>query len=333
MIALAEDELEAAVQVFHVRGGRVRGQRGWVVDKVEDVATGDLVEHLLQQVYGDESGDAVPREVLVPALPDDAASRRRLAVRAARRRGRPAGAAARRQARPARDRGAQRAAGPDPAQDPARPATSRPGRWPSSELQEALGLAEAPLRIECFDVSNLQGTEVVASMVVFEDGLPRKSRVPPVRRPRASTGRTTSRRCARWSAAASGATSTSVETGRPTSRSTRPATDARPGDVRARHRPRDRPAAKFAYPPHLVVVDGGRAAGRRPPGGPRRARASTTSRVCGLAKRLEEVWLPGDARPGDPAAHERGPLPAAAGARRGAPLRDHLPPAAAVASR
>jgi excinuclease ABC subunit C len=80
VIALAEDPLEAAVQVFYVRGGRVRGQRGWVVDKVEDLTTGDLVEHFIQQVYGGSAtepgdagwGDSVPREVLVPAMPPDA---------------------------------------------------------------------------------------------------------------------------------------------------------------------------------------------------------------------------------------------------------------------
>ncbi|CAM5645513.1 excinuclease ABC subunit UvrC [Streptomyces violaceorubidus] len=69
LIAVAEDELEAAVQIFHVRGGRVRGQRGWVTDKVEEITTGALVD-ALQQLYGEESGDAVRKEVLVPALPD-----------------------------------------------------------------------------------------------------------------------------------------------------------------------------------------------------------------------------------------------------------------------
>ncbi|CAM5586953.1 UvrABC system protein C [Streptomyces californicus] len=71
LIAVAEDELEAALQIFHVRGGRVRGQRGWVTDKVEAVDTSGLVEHALQQLYGEERGDAVPKEVLVPALPED----------------------------------------------------------------------------------------------------------------------------------------------------------------------------------------------------------------------------------------------------------------------
>src|SRR5690242_21530932 len=72
VIALAEDPLEAAVQVFHVRGGRIRGQRGFVVERVEEMGTGGLVEHLLGQLYGME-GQSVPREVLVPALPDDPA--------------------------------------------------------------------------------------------------------------------------------------------------------------------------------------------------------------------------------------------------------------------
>ena len=82
VIAFAEDELEAAVQVFHVRGGRVRGQRGWVVDRVEDGGTGELVEQFLPQLYGGErrATTAIPREILVPALPPDAEAFERAAV-------------------------------------------------------------------------------------------------------------------------------------------------------------------------------------------------------------------------------------------------------------
>src|ERR687890_2200244 len=173
VFGLAEDELEAAVQVFHVRGGRIRGQRGWVVEKVEDVGTGDLVEHLLQQVYG-ESPEGVPREVLVPALPVDDAE---VAIWLAGLRGsrvdlRVPQRGDKRTLMETVERNAKQAL--------ALHKTRRGGDLTTrslalSELQEALELSEAPLRIECYDVSNLQGTEVVASMVVFEDGLPRKS--------------------------------------------------------------------------------------------------------------------------------------------------------------
>ena len=115
VFALAEDELEVAVQLFHVRGGRVRGQRGWVAERDAE-STPDVVEHLLQQVYGSEAGDAVPREVLVPVLPDDAEALALWLAHPARQPGRPAGAPARRQAHPDGDRRAQRQAEPGPAQ-------------------------------------------------------------------------------------------------------------------------------------------------------------------------------------------------------------------------
>src|SRR4051794_24264255 len=174
VFALAEDDLEAAVQVFHVRDGRVRGQRGWVVEKVEDVTTGDLVEQLLLQVYGDAARDAVPREVLVPADPPDAPEIEALLseVRGAR-------VAVR-----VPQRGDKRSLLETVARNATQALmlhkTRRAGDLTTrskalQEIQEALGLGEAPLRIECYDVSNIQGQHVVASMVVFEDGLPRKS--------------------------------------------------------------------------------------------------------------------------------------------------------------
>src|SRR3954467_14809299 len=172
--AFAEDRLEAAVQVFHVRDGRVRGQRGWVVEKVEDVTTGDLVEQLLLQVYGDAGRDGIPREVLVPADPPDLPEIEALLaeVRGAR-------VAVR-----VPHRGDKRAlletVGKNAGQALMLHKTRRAGDLTTrskalQEIQDALGLPEAPLRIECYDVSNIQGQHVVASMVVFEDGLPRKS--------------------------------------------------------------------------------------------------------------------------------------------------------------
>ena len=126
VIALAEDPLEAAVQIFYVRGGRIRGQRGWVLEKVEDVTTTDLVEHFLGQFYGDGTSpdsNGIPREVLVPELPPDAGDDDAVADRAPRRPGAAAGPAARRQEGPGRDRRPQRQGGPGAAQDCAAPAT------------------------------------------------------------------------------------------------------------------------------------------------------------------------------------------------------------------
>ena len=193
VIALAEDQLEAAVQVFYVRGGRVRGQRGWVVDKVEDVSDPELVEHFLSQVYGEDgvagngtgsaqpparepgtAGPGVPREVLVPVLPPSAAAVEEWL--AARRGGRVNLRVPRRGDKRALLDTVARNAAESLALHKTRRASDLTTRSLAlNEIQEALGLDQAPLRIECYDVSNLQGTHVVASMVVFEDGLARKS--------------------------------------------------------------------------------------------------------------------------------------------------------------
>ena len=180
VIALAEDQLEAAVQVFYVRGGRVRGQRGWVLDKIEEVTPAGLVEQFLGQVYADapEGTEAVnagiPREVLVPELPPDPAT---MTEWLAERRGGPVSLRVpRRGDKRALLETVARNAGQSLALHKTRRASDLTTRSKAlSEIQEALDLDDAPLRIECYDVSNLQGTHVVASMVVFEDGLARKS--------------------------------------------------------------------------------------------------------------------------------------------------------------
>lgn len=289
VFALAEDELEAAVQVFHVRGGRVRGQRGWVVEKVEEIDTAGLVEHLLQQVYGEADEGAVPREVLVPALPssteqvvDWLSGLRGSAVQVR---------VPQRGDKKALMATVTRNAGQALVLHKTRRAGDLTTRSQAlNEIQEALGLAEAPLRIECYDVSNLQGTEVVASMVVFEDGLPRKGEY---RRfaikgvqgqdDVASVYEVIHRRFTRYLAELN-----------------RSEAEAVPTDPTAPAGPDDEPVVeqrrRFAYPPQLVVVDGG------PPQVAAAARALADLGVvdvalCGLAKRLEEVWLPGEEYP------------------------------------
>ncbi|MDO7869538.1 excinuclease ABC subunit UvrC [Nocardioides jiangxiensis] len=281
VIALAEDPLEVAVQVFHVRGGRIRGQRGWVADRVEEGETPELVEHFLVQLYGGEEGDGVPREILVPALPPEAGVLEDLLSE---RRG------SRVQIRvPQRGdkKTLQETVARNAAQSLALHKTKRASDLTTrnralAEIQEALGLAEVPLRIECFDISNLQGTEVVASMVVFEDGLARKSdyrrfviRSVEGQNDVASMHEVITRRFRRLldergDAVEDGPLLVDPETGRP---------------------------RRFAYTPGLVVVDGG------PPQVAAAVDALTglgladEIPVVGLAKRLEEVWLPDDEDP------------------------------------
>jgi excinuclease ABC subunit C len=294
VIALAEDQLEAAVQVFYVRGGRVRGQRGWVVDKVEEITPGELVEQFLGQVYGDDpasgggaaGGGRVPREVLVPVLPPAApvveewlAERRggRVSLRVP-------------------QRGDKKALLETVARNAAEALALHKTKRASDlttrsramhEIQEALGLDEAPLRIECYDVSNLQGTHVVASMVVFEDGLARKSEY---RRfsirgadgtdDVASIHEVIGRRFRRYLEEREATGELDILGDR---------AEDELGDISMTRR-------KFAYPPNLVVVDGG----------PAQVAAAARAlgelgiddvSVCGLAKRLEEVWLPGEDGP------------------------------------
>ncbi|HEY4315733.1 MAG TPA: excinuclease ABC subunit UvrC [Actinomycetes bacterium] len=304
VVAFAEDPLEAAVQVFYVRGGRVRGQRGWVVDKVEDLTTGDLVEHFVQQVYGgaDPSereagwGETVPREVLVPALPPDSEAVQEWL----------SGLRGSRVDLRVPQRGDKRAlmetVGRNAAQSLALHKTRRGSDLTSrsvalQELQDALGLVEAPLRIECFDVSHLQESDVVASMVVFEDGLARKSEYRRFvvkgyagRGDVASIYEVVSRRFRRY-------VEERAETGEVdgVDRADELADGGQPGVPQGIDPETGRPR-RFAYPPNLVVVDGG---------APQVAAAQRALdelgvddvALCGLAKRLEEVWLPNESHP------------------------------------
>jgi excinuclease ABC subunit C len=288
VVAFAEDELEAAVQVFHVRGGRVRGQRGWVIEKVEPIGTAALVGQFLSQFYGEQAalaeqadvgGSPIPKEVLVPELPEDAEPLAdwlgglrgsRVQVRVPQRGDKRALAeTVRRNADEAFALHKLRRAGDLTARSAA-----------LQEIQEALGLDTAPLRIECVDVSHVQGSDVVASLVVFEDGLARKSDY---------------RRFALRDGAERGDVGSIAEVVRRRFhrylRETASGSEANPGIDPETGRPR-----KFAYPPNLLLVDGG---------APQVAAAAdvladlgiTDVAVAGLAKRLEEVWLPGEPDP------------------------------------
>ncbi|MBO0833845.1 MAG: excinuclease ABC subunit UvrC, partial [Actinobacteria bacterium] len=307
VIALAEDQLEAAVQIFYVRGGRVRGQRGWVLDKVEDVSSAELVEHFLGQVYGDDPaaddssrpgsaaaedgagrrGDssrarisAIPREVLVPALPPEVATVEdwlgdkrgaKVSLRVP-------------------QRGDKKALLDTVARNAAETLVLHKTRRASDlttrsralgEIQEALGLDEAPLRIESYDVSNLQGEHVVASMVVFEDGLARKSEY---------------RRFAIKGLDGTDDVAAIHEVITRRFRRYLEEKDAAPPGVDELAAGADADRRKFAYPPNLLVIDGG----------PSQVAAAVRAlhelgvvdvAVCGLAKRLEEVWLPAEDGP------------------------------------
>ncbi|HET9873810.1 MAG TPA: excinuclease ABC subunit UvrC [Propionibacteriaceae bacterium] len=295
VIALAEDPLEVAVQIFHVRGGRVRGERGWVADRVDDAGTEELIEKFLVQLYADQIlGDpasaepaSIPREILVPATPPAEEALTRMLSQ---RRGSPVSI---RVPQRGDKRVLMETVSRNASETLIRHKTSRAGDLSTrnralAEIQDALGLPTAPLRMECFDISNLQGTEVVASMVVFEDGLPRKSeyrrfviRSIDGQNDVAAMHEVITRRFKRLLDDRS-------------SMATSPGVDLGEGPLLID--PTTGAPRKFAYAPALIVVDGG------PPQVAAAAQALEELGVvdvalCGLAKRLEEVWLPDQDEP------------------------------------
>lgn len=290
VIALGEDPLEVAVQIFNVRSGRVRGQRGWVADRADDGDTAELVEQFLLQIYADartadtEVASAIPREVLVPVMP---ASGEAMVQLLREQRGAHVNlhVPQRGDKRVLLDTVAKNAAESLQQHKMKRASDLSTRNRALEQLQATLELPTAPLRIECYDISHLQGTEVVASMVVFEDGLPRKSEYrrfviksfegsDDLRAMKEVLTRRFRRllddRASMSDEAEGGPVLVDATTGAP---------------------------RKFAYAPHLVVVDGGE---------PQVAAAAEVLEelgladevaLCGLAKRLEEVWIPDEEYP------------------------------------
>lgn len=285
LFGIAHDELAAAVQQFSVRGGRIRGVRSWVVDKELDLSLADLVESVVHNAYEQRDGGrglAPPRLVVVPVLPEDSAELERLLteLRADRgKRGRVAIRVAKRgdlaQLSETVTRNAQSAL--------VSYKTRRSGDFVArsqalADIQDALGMADAPLRMECYDVSHLGGTNIVASMVVFEDGLPRKDQyrrfsIPVSADDTESIYLTLSRRLAR------------IEE----EQSLRELQEQLELEGAA-------PRKRFAYRPNLLIVDGGQpqvqAAARALRDAGLETSGSGGIALCGIAKRLEEIWLP-----------------------------------------
>ena len=333
VIGIAADDLLASVQVFHVRGGRVRGQRGWIVDVAADSAGSaglpSLVENFLLQFYGgradDDGATAVPREILVPVAPsEEAATESELVSWLSDLRGsRVSLRVAQRGDKRALAETVTRNAAEALAQHRLKRASDLTARSAAlTELADTLGMDVAPLRIECIDISHVQGTNVVASLVVFEDGLPKRSdyrrfaiRERPgddvasiaevVRRrfshgmpkndetggsPTPGDGTSAGRTPQAGVSAAGQATGSSGEIP-----AGAPSGDAEPTYRRGIDPETGRPR-RFAYPPQLLVVDGG---------APQVNAAATELAelgvvdvtVCGLAKRLEEVWVPAQQDP------------------------------------
>lgn len=268
LFGIAEDELAATVQQFVIRGGRVRGVRATTIEKEIDISASELVDQVLQRAYGE--GVDVPRRVIVPSLPDDAAE---LEIWLRERRGKRVEVTVAQRGQRAE---LMRNATLNAQQALIRHKTRRTSDYVArtqalTDLQEALGLGTAPLRIECFDISHLGGTNVVASMVVFEDGLPRKDQyrsfnIAETTDDTDSMYQVLMRRLAYLDRPEPAA---ELETGK---------------------KPR------FAYPPQMLLVDGGKpqveAAARA-----LRDAGHTEIGLCGIAKRLEEVWLPGEDYP------------------------------------
>jgi excinuclease ABC subunit C len=271
VIGIADDDLEAAVQVFYVRKGRVVGRKGFVVDKVEDLSPGGLVDRILEAMYGDEPAAGIPKQVLVPCEPDDldtyeewlsSARGSRVQVRVPQR-------GDKRELHEMVTRNAKE----EFTRHRMRRAADHNSRSRAlSELQDLLALPEAPLRIECYDMAHLQGTDYVGSMVVLEDGLPAKREYRrfkvkdvPGNDDYAAMEEVLTRRLTAY--------------------------------IEERDTPLGERPGRFSYPPQLLLVDGGKGQLGVAVKVVRALGLEDEIPVASLAKRFEEVYVPGSSDP------------------------------------
>ena len=273
IIGVSDDELEASVQVFFVRRGRVVGRKGFVLDKVEELSDGALVGRVMESMYGDEPPTGVPKQVLVPTVPDDVGLYEewlamlrgsKVAIRVPQR-------GDRRQLLETVTHNARE----EFVRHRMRRASDHNTRSRAlTELQDALQLPEAPLRIECYDMAHLQGTDYVGSMVVLEDGMPAKKEY------------------RRFKVNIDGnddyAAMEEVLT-----RRLQAYLDERDQPIEERG---EKPG-KFAYPPQLLVVDGGKGQLGVAERVVNELGLADEIPVAALAKRFEEVYVPGSSAP------------------------------------
>ena len=301
VIGIAQDDLEAAVQVFYVRRGRVMGRKGFILDKVEDLDDHALAARILEELYGDEPALGVPKQVLLPFEPEARDVYEEWLAIQRHSRVRRAGAAAGRQAGPAGHRHPQRPGGVHPPPAAPRQRPQQPGPGASTSCRTCSACPRRPLRIECYDMAHLQGTDYVGSMVVMEDGLPKKS---DYRRFKVKGVDGNDDYAAMEEVLTRRLTAYLAERDRP--------------PVERGERP-----GRFSYPPQLLVVDGGKG---------QLAVAERVVRELGLEARdpggvagqaVRGGLRAGTVRPGQRPPPVRGAVHAAAAARRGPPLRQH----------
>ncbi|MFZ9629516.1 MAG: excinuclease ABC subunit UvrC [Ilumatobacteraceae bacterium] len=294
VIGVADDELEAAVQVFFVRKGRVVGRRGFVLDKVEDLTPGGLVDRILESLYGDEPPLGIPKQVLVPVEPEALETYEewlselrgsRVQVRVPQRGD-----------KRSLHETVTRNATEEFVRHRLRRASDHNARSRAlTELQDLLGLPEAPLRIECYDMAHLQGTDYVGSMVVLEDGVPapreyRRFKVKTVagNDDYAAMEEVLTRRLQAYLDERDAPLDTEIETAVDPDASVGTPPSSRSKGGRAGARPK-----KFAYPPQLLLVDGGKGQLAVAERVVRALGLADEIPIASLAKRFEEVYVPG----------------------------------------